>query len=298
LPASVETRRGLIDQRHETLSIRRQCDLLDLPRSTFYYLPATETEENLRFMRLLDEQYLKTPFWGSRNMTTWLRQEGFAINRKRVQRLMRVMGLEGLAPRPTTTKPAPGHRVFPYLLRGVEITHADHVWSTDITYIPVRNGYLYLAAILDWHSRYVLSWRLSNRLDSGFCVEALEEALTQSKPEIFNSDQGSQFTSQDFTSRLLDRAIAISMDGRGRALDNAFIERLWRSVKYENIYLKDYATVDEVYEGLKEYFWFYNRERFHQALDNQTPYQVYHWGPGKRTRREDGKSRRGIIGAA
>ena len=249
-------------------------------------------------MRLLDEQYLKTPFWGSRNMTTWLRQEGFAINRKRVQRLMRLMGLEGLAPRPTTTKPAPGHRVFPYLLRNLAITHADHVWSTDITYIPMRKGYLYLAAILDWHSRYVLSWRLSNRLDSCFCVEALEEALTQSQPEIFNSDQGSQFTSLDFTSRLLDRAVAISMDGRGRALDNVFIERLWRSVKYENIYLKDYATVDEVYEGLKDYFWFYNRERFHQALDNQTPYQVYHWGPGKRTRRDEGKNRRGIVGAA
>ena len=298
MPASANARRALIDPRHESLSIRRQCELLDLPRSTFYYLPATETEENLRFMRLLDEQYLKTPFWGSRNMTTWLRQEGFAINRKRVQRLMRLMGLEGLAPRPTTTKPAPGHRVFPYLLRSVDITHADHVWSTDITYIPMRNGYLYLAAILDWHSRYVLSWRLSNRLDSDFCVDALEEALAQSQPEIFNSDQGVQFTSMAFTTRLLDRAVAISMDGRGRALDNAFIERLWRSVKYENIYLKDYATVDEVYEGLKDYFWFYNRERFHQALDNQTPYQVYHGGPGKRTRRDDAKNRRGVGRAA
>ncbi len=288
----------MIDARHKALSIRRQCDLLDLPRSTFYYLPATESKENLRLMRLLDKQYLKTPFWGSRNMTTWLRQEGYAINRKRVQRLMRLMGLEGLAPRPTTTKSAPGHRVFPYLLRNLEITHADHVWSTDITYIPMRNGYLYLAAILDWHSRCVLSWRLSNRLDSAFCLEALEEALAQSQPEIFNSDQGSQFTSLAFTNRLLDRAIAISMDGRGRALDNAFIERLWRTVKYENIYLKDYASVDEVYEGLKEYFWFYNRERFHQALDNQTPYQVYHWGPGKRTRREDGKNRRGDVRVA
>ena len=298
MPASADARRALIDPGHEALSIRRQCELLDLPRSTFYYLPATETEENLQLMRLLDEQYLQTPFYGSGNMTTWLRQHGFAINRKRVQRLMRLMGLEGLAPRPTTTKPAPGHRVFPYLLRGIEITHADHVWSTDITYIPMCNGYLYLAAILDWHSRYVLSWRLSNRLDSGFCVEALEEALAQSQPEIFNSDQGSQFTSVEFTSRLLDRAVAISMDGRGRALDNAFIERLWRTVKYENIYLKDYATVDEVYEGLKDYFWFYNCERFHQALDNQTPYQVYHWGPGKRTRRDGGKARRGIVGAA
>jgi putative transposase len=298
LPASADTRRALIDPRHESLSIRRQCELLDLPRSTFYYLPATESEENLHLMRLLDEQYLKTPFWGSRNMTTWLRQEGLVINRKRVQRLMRLMGLEGLAPRPTTTKPAPGHRVFPYLLRNLAITHADHVWSTDITYIPMRNGYLYLTAVLDWHSRYVLSWRLSNRLDSEFCVEALEEALAQSKPEIFNSDQGVQFTSDDFTSRLLTRAVAISMDGRGRALDNVFIERLWRSVKYENIYLKDYATVDEVYEGLKDYFWFYNRERFHQALDNQTPYQVYHWEPGKRMRRDGGKSRRGVGRAA
>src|SRR4029077_5923399 len=235
LPASADARRALIDARHKALRIRRQCDLLDLPRSTFYYLPATESGENLRLMRRLDKQYLKTPFWGSRNMTTWLRLQGVVINRKRVQRLMRLMGLEGLAPRPTTTKPAPGHRVFPYLLRGVEITHADHVWSTDITYIPMRNGYLYLAAILDWHSRYVLSWKLSNRLDSAFCLEALDEALTQLRPEIFNSDQGSQFTSVAFTSRLLDRAIAISMDGRGRALDNVFIERLWRTVKYENI---------------------------------------------------------------
>jgi len=288
----------LIDPRHKRLSIRRQCELLDLPRSTFYYLPAAESIENLEFMRLLDEQYLKTPFWGSRNMTTWLRHEGHTINRKRVQRLMRLMGLEGLAPRPTTTKPAPGHRVFPYLLRGVEVTHADHVWSSDITYIPIRNGFLYLAAILDWHSRYVLSWRLSNRLESDFCVEALEEALAQSQPEIFNSDQGVQFTSDAFTSRLLNRAVAISMDGRGRALDNAFIERLWRTVKYENIYLKDYATVDEVYEGLSDYFWFYNRERFHQALDNQTPYQVYHWGPMKRTRRDERKQRRSVVEAA
>jgi len=288
----------LIDPRHKRLSIRRQCELLDLPRSTFYYLPAAESTENLEFMRLLDEQYLKTPFWGSRNMTTWLRHEGHTINRKRVQRLMRLMGLEGLAPRPTTTKPAPGHRVFPYLLRGVEVTHADHVWSSDITYIPIRNGFLYLAAILDWHSRYVLSWRLSNRLESDFCVEALEEALAQSQPEIFNSDQGVQFTSDAFTSRLLNRAVAISMDGRGRALDNAFIERLWRTVKYENIYLKDYATVDEVYEGLSDYFWFYNRERFHQALDNQTPYQVYHWGPMKRTRCDERKQRRSVVEAA
>ena len=288
----------MIEPGHARLPVRRQCELLELPRSTFYYQPAAESKENLQVMRLLDAQYLKTPFWGSRNMATWLRQEGYAINRKRVQRLMRLMGLEGLAPRLKTTKPAPGHRVFPYLLRGVEITHADHVWSTDITYIPVRNGYLYLTAIMDWYSRYVLSWRLSNRLDSSFCLEALEEALTQSQPQIFNSDQGVQFTSEAFTKLLLDRAVAISMDGRGRALDNAFIERLWRTVKYENIYLKEYATGDEVYEGLKEYFWFYNHERFHQALNNQTPYQVYHWGPAQRSRRDTSNHRRDKVGAA
>jgi putative transposase len=277
LPASVEARRALIAV-DPALSIRRQCELLDLPRSTYYYLPATETAENLQLLRRIDEQYLQTPFYGSRRMAAWLCTQGHDVNRKRVQRLMRVLGLEGISPRPRTTKPAPGHRVFPYLLRNVEITHADHVWSTDITYIPVRNGYLYLVAIMDWYSRYVLSWRLSNSLESAFCLEALDESLEQGRPEIFNTDQGSQFTSVEFTTRLLDRAVAVSMDGRGRALDNAFIERLWRTVKYEEIYLKEYATVDEVYEGLKRYFFFYNHERLHQALEYQTPYQVYHWG--------------------
>jgi putative transposase len=278
LPACLETRRGLIDHDHKALSIRRQCELLDLPRSTFYYQPATETEENLRLMRRLDEQYLQTPFYGSRRMAAWLQAQGHAVNRKRVQRLMRLMGLEGLAPRRRTTQRAPGHRVFPYLLRNVAITHADQVWSTDITYVPLRNGFVYLTAILDWYSRYVLAWRLSNQLAGTFCLEALDEALAVGQPEIFNSDQGRQFTSREFTSRLLERAVAVSMDGRGRALDNAFVERLWRTVKYEEIYLKDYATVDELYEGLSRYFFFYNHERFHQALDYQTPYQVYHWG--------------------
>lgn len=283
MPASAEARRALIEA-DPGVSIRRQCELLELPRSTYYYQPAAETAENLHLLRLLDEQYLRTPFYGSRRMTVWLRQEGYDVNRKRVQRLMAVLGLQGLAPKPRTTKAAPGHRVFPYLLRGLAITQADQVWSTDITYIPLRNGYLYLAAILDWHSRYVLSWRLSNALESSFCLDALEEALAQGQPEIFNSDQGAQFTSKEFTSRLLDRAVAVSMDGRGRALDNAFIERLWRTVKYEEIYLKDYATADEVYQGLKSYFAFYNHERFHQALNYQTPYQVYHWGPGVSSR--------------
>lgn len=274
----------LIDPDHESLSIRRQCEVLDLPRSTLYYRPASETDENLALMRLLDEQYLKTPFFGSRKMTVWLQAEGYEVNRKRVQRLMRTMGIEGLSPRRSTSQPAAGHRVFPYLLRNVEITHADHVWSTDITYIPLRGGYVYLVAIMDWYSRYVLTWRLSNRLEGEFCLEALDAALKGGKPEIFNSDQGSQFTSDAFVSRLLGRAVAVSMDGRGRALDNVFIERLWRSLKYEDIYLKDYATVDELNEGLTRYFEFYNQERFHQALDYQTPYQVYHWGPEVRSR--------------
>ncbi len=275
----------LIDPEHESLSIRRQCELLGLPRSTLYYQPATETADNLRLMRLLDEQYLKMPFYGSRRMTAWLQAEGHAVNRKRVQRLMRIMGLEGLTPRRSTSRPAKGHRVFPYLLRGVEITHPDHVWSTDITYIPLRGGFVYLTAIMDWYSRYVLAWRLSNRLDGAFCQEALDAALHGGKPEIFNSDQGSQFTSDAFVGRLLDRSVAVSMDGRGRALDNVFIERLWRSLKYEDIYLKDYATVDELYEGLLRYFELYNHERLHQSLDYQTPYRVYHWGAETSARR-------------
>jgi len=293
LPASIEVRRGLIDVGHETISVCRQCDLLDLPRSTFYYRPATETDENLSLMRLIDKQYLTTPFYGSRRMAAWLQAEGHLANRKRVQRLMRLMGLEGLAPRRSTSQPAKGHRVFPYLLRNVEITHPDHVWSVDITYIPLRSGFMYLVAIIDWYSRYVLAWRLSNRLDSSFCLEALDEALKGGKPKIFNSDQGSQFTSVDFTSRLLDRAVAISMDGRGRALDNVFIERLWRSLKYEDIYLKDYVTVDELYEGLTRYFFFYNYERLHQALEYQTPYQVYHGG--HETRSQSGRVRKGRV---
>lgn len=280
-------RRGLIERGHPAISVSRQCDLLELPRSTLYFRPASETAENLRLMRLIDEYYLRMPIYGSRRMRAWLRSQGHRVNRKRVQRLMRLMGLEGLSPKRSTSRPAPGHRVFPYLLREVAITHPDHVWSTDITYIPLRGGYVYLTAIMDWFSRYVLTWRLSNRLDGAFCMEALDEALRGGRPEIFNSDQGSQFTSEEFTSRLLERAVAISMDGRGRALDNVFIERLWRSLKYEDIYLKDYATVDELKEGLTRYFEMYNHERLHQALDYQTPYQVYHWGPPKRSRSDD-----------
>jgi putative transposase len=252
------------------LSVTRQCELLELPRSTWYYEPAGESAENLDLMRAIDEQYLVTPFYGSRRMAKVLR-----VNRKRVQRLMRLMGIEAIYPKPRTTVTSPGHKIYPYLLRNVEIVQADQVWSTDITYIPMRHGFLYLVAVMDWHSRFVLSWRLSNTMDSGFCLEALEMALSMGQPEVFNSDQGSQFTSTVFTGRLEASGIAISMDGRRRALDNVFVERLWRSVKYEEVYLKDYRTAWEAEESLAAYFHFYCHERIHQSLGYRTPAEVY-----------------------
>ena len=227
-------------------------------------------------MRLIDEEYLRHPFYGSRKLAVWLGTQGHVVNRKRVQRLMRLMGIEAIYAKPNTSLRAAGNRIFPYLLRDVKITGPDHVWSTDITYVPLRHGFMFLAAVIDWYSRLVLSWRLSNSLETTFCLEALDDALATGRPAIFNTDQGSQFTSLAFTSRLEGEGIAISMDGRGRALDNVFIERLWRTVKYENIYLKGYETVDELYEGLQEYFGFYNTERSHQALDYRTPWEVYH----------------------
>lgn len=269
-----------MDLGHAELSIRRQCELLGLPRSSFYYQGVEESEENLRLMRIMDEEYLRHPFLGSRRITQWLRDQGQEVNRKRIQRLMRLMGLEAVYPKRTTTFAASGHKVYPYLLRNVSIDHVNQVWSTDITYVPLRHGFMYLTAVMDWHSRYVLSWRLSNSLEMRFCVEALEEALSQGLPEIFNSDQGSQFTSVRFTSVLEDRGVSISMDGQGRALDNAFIERLWRTVKYEDIYLKAYETVDELYEGLLCYFFYYNFERRHQSLGYRTPAEVYQAGVG------------------
>jgi putative transposase len=278
-------RRALIEPKHPALSVQRQCELLGLPRSTHYYRPATETAANLEIMRWLDAQYLETPYYGSRRMTAALQAEGWEVNRKRVQRLMRVMGLEGLQPKRSTTQPGKGHRIFPYLLKNMAISHPDQVWSADITYIPLRHGFAYLTAVIDWYSRYVLSWQLSNCLEGTFCLEALDMALRHAQPKIFNSDQGAQFTSAAFTERLLSRAIAVSMDGRGRALDNVFIERLWRSVKYEDIYLKDYGTMDEVYDGLAEYFGKYNHERHHQALDYLTPAKVYEWGAEARSKR-------------
>jgi putative transposase len=257
------------------LSVAEQCELLGLARSTYYYEPAPESEENLALMRRIDEQYLQTPFYGSRRMAEELSTPEAPVNRKRVQRLMRQMGIEALYPRPQTSRRNAEHAVYPYLLRNLTIDRANQVWCADITYLPMRCGYLYLTAVMDWHSRYVLSWRVSNTLDAEFCVEALEAALALERPEIFNTDQGTQFTSRAFTSVLQTARVAISMDGRGRALDNVFIERLWRSVKYEEVYLKDYATAADAVEGLEHYFDFYDHRRKHQALAYQTPYEVY-----------------------
>ncbi len=222
-------------------------------------------------MRRIDALYLKCPFYGSRKMA-----EVFAVNRKRVQRLMRLMGIEAIYPKKRTTWPGAGHKIYPYLLRNVAIIRPDQVWSTDITYVPMRHGFLYLVAVMDWYSRYVLSWRLSNTLEGTFCLEALEDSLADGQPEVFNSDQGSQFTASAFTTRLETCGVAVSMDGRGRAIDNVFIERLWRSVKYEEVYLKDYATAWEAEQSLASYFWFYSHERIHQSLGYRTPADVYH----------------------
>jgi len=265
----------MIEPEHPELSIRRQCQLLDLNRATYYYRPATESEENLALMRLIDEQYLRTPFYGYPRMTVSLRQQGYTVNHKRVARLMQLMGLQALTPKPRTTLVAPGHKVYPYLLRGLRITRPNQVWSTDITYIPMQHGFMYLVAVMDWYSRYVLTWELSNTLDGQFCLAALEEALIQGTPEIFNTDQGAQFTAQAFTERLEKAQIRVSMDGRGRALDNVFLERLWRTVKYEEVYLHAYATVIDLQQSLERYFQFYNHERPHQSLKYATPVKVH-----------------------
>lgn len=267
--------RQLIDSDHQQLSLRRQCQLLGLARSSFYYEPRPESESDLLLMRLLDEQYTRTPFYGIRRMTAWLKQQGHQANHKRVQRLLRLMGLEAIYPKPKLSQPAPGHRIYPYLLRGVRIERVNQVWSSDITYVRLVGGFVYLVAIIDWFSRYVLAWEISVTLDSNFCVSALERALLRGQPEVFNTDQGAQFTSLAFTGQLLEREIRISMDGRGRALDNIFVERLWRTVKYEDIYLKDYANVPAVQGGLGRYFRFYNGERLHQSLNYRTPAAVH-----------------------
>ena len=275
MPESAFTKCLLVEPDYPELSIRRQCELLGLTRSTYYYQPATETPLNLTLMALIDREYTAHPFYGRRKMTIYLRGRGYDVNSKRVRRLMRKMGLEAIYPKPRTTVVDREHRIYPYLLRGVEITHPNQVWSTDITYIPMQNGFMYLTAVIDWYSRYVLSWQLSNTLDTHFCIDALQQALQAGRPDVFNTDQGSQFTSLAFTSLLEAAGIRISMDGKGRALDNIFVERLWRSVKYEDIYLNHYATVPALYTGLSTYFRFYNLERPHQSLENRTPTAVY-----------------------
>jgi len=270
----IEEKKQMIDKEHPSLSITRQVELLDISRSTVYYQPATN-QQDLQLMRLIDEQYTKTPFYGSRRMAKELTRKGHHVNRKRVQRLMRLMGLEAIYPRPNLSRAHPDHIIYPYLLKDVEITRPNQVWSADITYIRLKQGWLYLVAVMDWYSRYVLSWELSTSLKSDFCVKALEKALTFGKPDIFNTDQGAQFTSSDFTSTLKAQGIKISMDGRGRAIDNIFTERLWRSLKYEEVYLHEYASVKEARETIAKYFTFYNQERLHQSLNYSTPEEVH-----------------------
>ena len=266
----------MIDQGDNKPSLTRQCQMLNISRSSVYYQPRSVKPEDLELMRLIDGQYLKTPSWGSRSMRNWLRRQGYKINRKRVQRLMRLMGVEAIYPKPRTSRPHPEHKVYPYLLKGVAINQPNQVWAADITYIPMHRGFLYLVAVMDWHSRKVLSWRVSNSLDADFCVEALSEALHRyGPPQIFNTDQGAQFTSQEFTGTLKDWEVKISMDGRGRMQDNIFIERLWWSLKYQYVYLHEFENGSSLRKGLKEWFAFYNKERFHQSLDDLTPDEVY-----------------------
>jgi putative transposase len=266
----------MIDPSEPNLSIMSQCQLLNISRSCFYYKPKPIKAEDLQLMRLIDEQYLKTPSWGSRSMRNHLRRLGHKVNRKKVQRLMRLMGLEAIYPKPKTSRPHPQHKVYPYLLRNLKIDRPNQVWAADITYIPMNRGFMYLVAVMDWHSRKVLSWRVSNTLDTDFCVQAVEEAISRfGAPEIFNTDQGAQFTSDTFTSLLKDHDINISMDGRGRVQDNIFIERLWWTLKYQYLYLWSFGNGSELRQGLAQWFGFYNRERSHQALDNLTPDEVY-----------------------
>jgi putative transposase len=269
---SAPDRRAKLDRAHPELSIRRQCAILGVARSGVYRKPRPANDNDLEAMRRIDALYTERPFFGARRIARTLTEDGFAIDRKRARRLMRVMGIEALGPKPRTTKPAPGHKIYPYLLRDLKIDRPNQVWAADITYIPIGRGFLYLVAVIDWASRAVLSWRLSNTMDASFCVAALEEALARhGKPEIFNTDQGSQFTGADFTGVLLEAGVRISMDGRGRWMDNVFIERVWRSLKYEDVYLKGYADSREAQAGIGAYFAFYNERRLHQALGYRTP---------------------------
>jgi putative transposase len=266
----------MIDTNHPTLSIRRQCELIGLNRSTYYWQPAAESPLNLALMTLIDKEYTKAPFYGYRKMTARLNNKhGYTVNHKRIARLMAKMGLQSIYPRPRTTVSQAQHKKYPYLLRNLEINRPNQVWCADITYIPMPRGFMYLVAVMDWFSRFVVAWQLSNTLESTFCVEALKQALRHGQPEIFNTDQGVQFTSHAFTLELENAGIRISMDGRGRVFDNIFIERLWRTVKYEDVYIKEYATVPILFAGLGGYFDLYNYERPHQSLDYCTPADVH-----------------------
>jgi putative transposase len=261
-------------------SISRQCQLLGLSRSSFYYAPRPIDPEDLELMRLIDEQYLKTPFFGSRSMARHFRRQGRRVNRKRIQRLMRLMGIEAVYPKPHTSRPHPQHRIYPYLLRDLNIEHANQVWAADITYVPMSHGFMYLVAVIDWHSRKILSWRVSNTLESDFCIEALQEALNRhGKPEIFNTDQGAQFTSNSFTQVLKDHRVSISMDGRGRCQDNIFVERLWWTIKHHYLYLHSFSGGSQLRHGLSHWIGFYNEQRGHSSLDDRTPDEVYYGLP-------------------
>jgi putative transposase len=278
---SVAKKKACIEESHPALSVSRQCELIALPRSSYYRTdshPYKESNASLQLMELIEEEYTRHPFYGTRKMRDYLRRKGFKVNRKRVQRLMRIMGIQSVAPKPYTSIPRKEHKVYPYLLGGIDINRPDQVWCSDITYLRLPGGFVYLTAVMDWHSRYVLSWELSVTMDDDFCVSALNSAIRKhGTPEIFNTDQGSQYTGEAFTNVLKDNDIRISMDGKGRFMDNIFIERLWRSLKYEEIYLKEYSTVKELFQELKTYFEFYNFERPHQSLETRTPAEVY-WG--------------------
>ena len=275
LPASIEAKRAMIESKHPTLSIRRQCQLVDLNRSTYYSEPADESPFNLLLMRLIDEEYTRAPFYGYRKMTVRLGKRGYHVNHKRVARLMQKMGLQAVCPRPRTSIPDKQHQKYPYLLRGLDINRSNQVWAADITYVPMPLGLIYLVAIMDWFSRFVLAWQLSNTLGGAFCLDTLRMALRQSQPKIFNTDQGVQFTAHAFTDELEAADIRVSMDGRGRVFDNIFVERLWRTVKYEDIYIKEYATVPPLTAGLADYFHLYNYERPHQSLAYRTPAAIH-----------------------
>jgi putative transposase len=269
-------RRALVEREAPALPVSRQCRLLSVSRASVYRRPAAVSEEDCTIMALIDRQYLARPYYGSRRMAAWLATQGHVVNRKRVQRLMRLAGLVAIYQRPNTSKPAPAHKLYPYLLGGIAIERVNQVWCADVTYIPMARGFLYLVVIMDWVSRAVLAWRLSNTLGAEFCVEALDEALSRhGRPEIFNTDQGSQFTSDDFTGTLERHKVTISMDGKGRYMDNIFVERLWRSLKYEEVYLNAYASVAEAKAGIGSWLGFYNRERQHQSLGYRTPRQAY-----------------------